>query len=56
MRLPVVPGTSKILLTSIEGDDLAAGALVGQQSILEGGQRLESLVAQKNNTQASVHC
>ena len=53
-RLPVVPGTSKILLASIEGETFAAGALLGQQALFEGGQRVDSLVAQKKNTQASI--
>ena len=52
--LLIIPGTSRILLASIQGDNLGPGALLGQQSIIEGGQRASSLVAAKNNTQASV--
>lgn len=52
--LPILPGTSKILLASVAGEELSAGALLGGQSILGGGQRTESLVALKNNSQASL--
>ena len=51
--LPVLPGTSKILLASVQGEELGPGSLLGVQSIIGGGQRTDSLVALKNNSQAS---
>ncbi len=52
--LPVVPGTSRILLAATEGDELGPGALLGGQSLIEGGQRADSLVALKANSQAII--
>ena len=51
--LPILLGTSKILLASLQGEVLDSGALLGGQSIVEGGQRVDSLIALKNNSQAS---